>query len=71
MRNGRTEVLSVGDEALSYLQRRAYVSELAAIPQPYQVGHFPLLAIVRWPFLALHTGGQRASYCAALPFGPR
>jgi len=52
VRNERTEVLSVGDEALSYLQRRAYVSELAAIPQPYQVGHFPLLAIVRWPFLA-------------------
>lgn len=30
-------MLSVGDEALSYLRRRADVSDLSATPQPYQV----------------------------------
>ena len=30
-------MLSVGDEALSYLRRRADVSDLSAMPQPYQV----------------------------------
>ena len=39
-RNGQAEVRSVGDEALSYLRRRADVSDLAVAPQPYQV---PLL----------------------------
>ena len=43
-RNGRPVMLSVGDEALSYLQRRADVSELAAVPQPYQV-RLPDLAL--------------------------
>ena len=36
-RGGSPEVRSMGDEALSYLRRRADVSDLAAEPQPYQV----------------------------------
>ena len=53
-RGGSPEVRSMGDETLSFLRRRADVSDLAAEPQPYQVVYWiPLCWQQRHPVSTL------------------
>ena len=45
----------MGDEALSYLRRRADVSDVAAEPQPYQVVYSVYMLAAAAPFLYIAT----------------